>query len=107
MKNKATPGPWSVSNYFSGDERLKLDDYNVNTSDGVTVAQCGASEENSRLIAAAPELLEALKGFVVQTQGRFLEHSNEHSARVNAIAAITKAEGGDECAEDLYVMDGK
>lgn len=73
------------------------------------------SEEQEKLIAAAPELLEALKGFVIlYKQGQLvLEGDDDGNDPIvaNALAVIAKATGGQlvlECDDDgneLWVID--
>lgn len=94
--NKHTPGPWTISD--------ESDDFWMTViANGKIVANvnpetfysgvCDLVEmpvnENARLIAAAPELLEALKEIVS------LEHSpmNFGVARTIARSAIAKARG--------------
>ena len=55
MRTKHTPGPWHATS-----------DLRIRTKDGVNVSQClttystlNQSDANARLIAAAPDLLEA------------------------------------------------
>ena len=79
------PGKWAYS-FESVDPEWAV----VTTSDGTVIANVnahGRQEENARLIAAAPELLEALQ-FI-------REHGEEFSelAAKKAIAAINKATG--------------
>lgn len=68
MSTKHTPGPWSAYNKFSG---LTLSNWRVSEGNstpgigiGVAIMSGNRSDEieqaNARLIAAAPELLEAL-----------------------------------------------
>jgi hypothetical protein len=91
--SKHTPGPWTQDKY--GD----VTDASGQTIRVEGVALTGRSTEesraNARLIAAAPELLEALQamvkefGFdVVHPQG--LVHDEPHAIR-SAIKAIAKA----------------
>lgn len=68
MSSKHTPGPWQLA------EKYNCKD--VRAVDGPYVADCNASaaidwrtkEANARLIAAAPELLEALSRAVRETE---------------------------------------
>lgn len=76
MENKHTP--WTVTKY--GYEK-----YSVNGVNGVEVCST-YSEYHARLIAAAPELLEALE-LVVKRCG---PHSSDGAI---ALAAIAKARG--------------
>ena len=99
---KHTPGPWAVD---ENDHQWITAD-----CDGLIVAEIpyGEGEEtdrhheindaNARLIAAAPELLEALRDMVRINQnkeGYFRGHSHAESGSVyeQARAAIAKAEG--------------
>jgi hypothetical protein len=84
-----TDGPWEVSLYNSADERLGLGEYNVNTSDGMTVAQCGVSKANAQLIATAPEMLIAIK----KAHEMLTTHLNINGALYVLSNAINKAEG--------------
>lgn len=92
-----TPGPWQRLRTVS-DKIVIISDHpaasyfhiaEMGTHDGDEVAQ-----ENARLIAAAPELLEALKGII---EGGNLDHGTYWQVDVSDIdkarAAITKAEG--------------
>jgi hypothetical protein len=83
-----TPGPWThevhqLSEGFSGI---------VYAANGMRVGTDHLSEDDARLIAASPDLLEACKALV-----RFVDsHGSEHINRVPfaaARAAIAKAEG--------------
>ncbi|HGP1135696.1 TPA: hypothetical protein ACLF0I_003535 [Pseudomonas aeruginosa] len=67
---KHTPGPWEIERYSDGliqivgDVRIVSDDEeNVTT---VVEAVARGDEANARLIAAAPELLEALQVCIQQ-----------------------------------------
>ena len=114
--SKHTPGPWRVSN-----ENLKIikrDFREIGCNDGELIAStCGhpdsgfyPSEEqaiaNAQLIAAAPELLDALRWYEAQAKnmGKAAIHSDSktllsimHEVAVDygkrARAAITKATG--------------
>lgn len=88
---KHTPEPWSVSSdrYIVGpDLELIADCYNESPTDAI----------NARLIAAAPNLLAALKECVTET-GAARERSHEYAERriqyINATAraAIAKTTG--------------
>jgi hypothetical protein len=95
--SKHTPGPWEVDSNAQG-ELL------VMSRDGAAIAvvPVGAygrserSQPNARLIAAAPELLEALRHVMqaldLVTPGRAADSPAARSLRV-ATAAIAKAEG--------------
>ena len=56
---KGTPGPWKIGNYPDNDVVFGPDGHGVAWIEDTT-ASC-EEEANARLIAAAPELLEALR----------------------------------------------
>lgn len=76
-----TPGPWRAVKTAHG----PIDVFDARDHDVVTVY--GGRMGNARLIAAAPELLEALKAMVLNDRHTYRDC---HKA---AVAAITKAEG--------------
>lgn len=93
---KHTPGPWYVLRgqrnisirHKTGDKRLPM--VNVASVRGNLPDDCpyGSSKANASLIAAAPDLLEALKAMTEQT------NSTELAAACDkARAAIAKATG--------------
>jgi len=59
-----TPGPWSVEKYKEPYNN-HLYTYHVLNEESLIVAKCGTGDfeipDNARLIAAAPEMLEALE----------------------------------------------
>lgn len=94
-----TPGPWRASqgtsaprmaHVWSPDERIIADVWNVPHTQG---AQALA---DARLIAAAPELLQALKGIVALWDHHAVAHGDSaiYPLHQAARAAIDKATGG-------------
>ena len=86
--NKHTPGPWkttkeSTRNQFVTDTKIRSADDSV-----VCVLHCNG-EANARLIAAAPEMLEALEYIVAWNSGEW----SAEKARDMAKSAIAKARG--------------
>jgi hypothetical protein len=82
MENKHTPGPWHDRVNEFGQQCI----YNPDT----WVATC-KTPANARLIAAAPEMLEAIRAILFQViQGKVLERD---ACITQARAAIAKAEG--------------
>lgn len=92
-----TPGPWSV--YEDEDEPTlvvgheKMPSYHIPLW-GRVLSETPPTEEdraNARLIAAAPDMLDALKAYIAA------DESGDHDSFVNAYegarAAIAKAEG--------------
>lgn len=89
--NKHTPGPWKAGEM--GDRFIVFVDDGTNTS--TTIADEIKDEEDARLIAASPELLDALVGllnmpeFDGTPEASLLRRDSKRAAR----AAIAKAEG--------------
>lgn len=89
-----TPGPWRVERDGDVVDEYKLVDwpYLIRAADGTKVCnlvECETSEEDARLIAAAPDLYAALKAI--------LDPDKEGDIDM-AMAAIRKAEGGARAA---------
>lgn len=89
--SETTPGPWRVSHHphdgvFAGSEIV----CRCYSSAAIPISQ---SEANARLIAAAPELLDAA-GRVLSVMERGSTITNEFWAAFSALnAAIAKAKG--------------
>lgn len=79
--SKYTSGPWSA--------RYVEEEHAWRISDGYSEIGMGFGPANARLIASAPELLDALRGVLSVADRK----TNEFDA---ARAAIAKAEGRDE-----------
>lgn len=61
MNTKYTPGPWSIDTYRPGDKELFISDAGATIDiDDCTVEERAERFANADLIAAAPDLLEAL-----------------------------------------------
>lgn len=91
---KHTPGPWHVS-----DPRPYASTHCVDVIGGLSlVAQCVPQSErntekaNARLIAAAPDLLAALKGLLGDRTLAGMDKMEQEEIDA-ALAAIAKAEG--------------
>lgn len=90
MEKKHTPGPWKTQMHIS------LDRMEIRDANGRRIAECAmvfpmsakTHEANASLIAAAPELLDALR-MVIAHDGR-LTGADWDTIR----AAVDKAEGG-------------
>lgn len=88
-----TPGPWSCAQVWRGPEtkvHAEVDGRRVALAEVFTMQSAGEKEANAKLIAAAPELLKALKAL---RERYVLTFGNSGIEAVNARAAITKAEG--------------
>src|SRR4051812_37285483 len=100
--SKHTPGPWVIWNKRAGNgsiqyiQALGADEYLAQVFGGSLPAE--TVQANGRLIAAAPELLGAIKEFL-RCAPAFLETSDKceiddyASAIRGAASAIAKAEG--------------
>ncbi len=88
---KWTPGPWTTD--LGPNESAEI----CMAPDGELIADCylmttgnGSGHANARLIAAAPELYEALQAFV---NWRYAEDPDDGSVTDAAYAALAKARG--------------
>ena len=98
MSTQHTPGPWAVSpdHIF----RNQADIFEIHWSAiGECIAECVHGEANARLIAAAPELLEALKEYIAAGENS-VTATDDVAAMIRfgeankaALAAIAKATG--------------
>jgi len=96
--NKFAAGPWKVvadERYDRFAEADRIVGYDIKSADGEIVGSEGISGDseinlaNARLIAAAPDLLEALSE-IINDGGKFvMTHETHRKAR----AAIAKARG--------------
>ena len=85
-ESKHTPGPWS---YLP--RHIAESEPEVRAPAGWLIC-CTAGDEDARLIAAAPELLEALKAIAALSPAEWGEQGI-YMARSLANLAIAKAEG--------------
>ena len=98
MSNKHTPGPWLIET-FTRPNRGEVTQVSAFSEDGNRILCCDVQSfkkiEDSRLIAAAPELLEALHLAVKMAETGMCDF-NPHDEYVmnKARAAIAKAAGG-------------
>lgn len=91
--NKHTPGPWNATKFnpVTGD----IDDCYLYVEPGIAVIERNVrgrdqhDTANSRLLAAAPDLLEALSE-IINDGGKFVMTNETHR---KARAAIAKARG--------------
>lgn len=88
MEAKHTAGPWEAVSNLVRTARTP-------TGGGFLVAECpaniGSRLEDARLIAAAPELLEALTRLSAQCERLRLPGQRQTDAEANALAVIAKA----------------
>ena len=95
MKTKHTPGPWTVGPWFDNDGQPEIIIEHVtphgNLVPAVALGGLVGQEANARLIAAAPELLDALRG-LLRCMADDEEYGPDHRVTI-ARAAIAKATG--------------
>lgn len=84
-----TPGPW-----FANHGAVNAQDVPIALADDYSKSQ-SEREANARLIAAAPDMLAALRGIFVHLAAEAADTHRGHviAALETARAAITKAEG--------------
>ena len=85
---KHTPGPWQWTQHF--DPTISIYKDGFGTLARLYDSAAGTGKANARLIAAAPDLLEALVQFVDEFYGCY---ADGEPAMIKARAAITKATG--------------
>ena len=86
--SKHTPGPWQV-------EHGGVNSFDV-WLEGWKVPKLTENEANGRLIAAAPDMLAALKGLRCIMSETRCECDDCLASKASAYAAIAKAEGKHE-----------
>jgi hypothetical protein len=94
-----TPGPWEW--YFRLGKNLESDCGVFHDDNGKAYSVCRCPryqgekqwEDDARLIAAAPDLLEALKGELAEGRSDCNDRRCGACSRCRSYAAITKAEG--------------
>ena len=96
MTHSHTPGPWEVSKHGTPESHPQYGIYAGSKNDHVIVKGDNATTD-ARLIAAAPELLEALKLVVSSLDYWFKRYDDPEGAKSEmmnrARAAIAKATG--------------
>jgi hypothetical protein len=92
MKAKYTAGPWTTGRSIL--DRWRIEEDNC---DGKAIATGIANEANARLIAAAPDLLEALMAALerIPNEHDFDHTPSDDAVRDQARAAVAKATGGE------------
>lgn len=99
IEAKHTPGPWAVTDCAIGGPSVtagKSVIADIRTFGGVHAngEQNTKTLANASLIAAAPDLLDALKALTHSLDVEDLVHDDQRSSFAAAIAAIDKATGG-------------
>ena len=89
-----TPGPWRIEPAVPG-EASGVHVFAGCATDGdlVTIADFIENEANARLIAAAPDLLDALRAFCGDYECTPLQIPEIQAAYRHALTVIAKAEG--------------
>lgn len=86
-----TPGPWHNLQGFNKEGLFVCEEIEPNICEMTSSRSIEETQANARLIAAAPELLEALKGMLEWS--RRVTVSNPGMEPAKALQAIAKAEG--------------
>lgn len=101
--SKHTPGPWNIFHGgLKGDDGFSVGSDNIQAERVKVVAECWPCtivdnqhrdelRANARLIAAAPELLEALQAIIFKAGDLLLEHGWTHEVQ-NAVEALQKVD---------------
>ena len=90
--SKHTPGPWQWTQHFDPTISIYKDGFGQIAR--LYDSSAGTGKANARLIAAAPDLLDALKALTHSLDVEDLVHDDQRSSFAAAIAAIAKATGG-------------
>ena len=90
-KQTHTPGPWTLRNHPKGG--YNIGDNNGDTSFARISDHWNNYEADARLIAAAPDLLEAVKRLIKDLEPAYMPGSIPGSIEAGC-AAIAKVEGG-------------
>ena len=88
--SKHTPGPWNLYPNNASDWVVRK--MFPNGQESHEIARCQSGMDNARLIAAAPDLLEALQAMLEQFT-KTPSTLKDSEARCKAHAAIAKAMG--------------
>ena len=100
MSSKHTPGPWRIEKDGSAENNNEVNV--VNGADGTMIVYGQANDADARLIAAAPDLLDALQYLAYEFRSvvnsefathRYPDPAKDDPAYLKAIAAIAKAIG--------------
>ena len=97
-EGKHTPGPWNLQLGTAGDWRVDRSTSEWNICGRLSTVEHMERESfaNAHLIAAAPDLLEALEDARAQLEAYEEELSGEHFNDTRINAAIAKAKGEDQ-----------
>ena len=97
MSEQHTPGPWKLHHPTPHDFRILAPSGEAPTTIArLAVAQAGTSRRvnaNARLIAAAPELLEACRGIMYAFDGEHIDAGEWHAEIDELRAAIAATTG--------------
>jgi hypothetical protein len=86
-----TPGPWRVEKDGSAEHHNEANV--INGADGTLIVYGQVGDADARLIAAAPEMLEALNEIASWGDGEVGPHMDEPDAAHIARTAIAKVTG--------------
>lgn len=102
-KHKHTPGPWRAHFYDDGSDTFDIVQFDDDgygpaliEAAGMVCADDHENQANARLIAAAPQLLEACKALLADAEvrkGAYLWTGSEVSTIRSAVMAAEEGEG--------------
>lgn len=80
-QNKHTPGPWTIHNGGSSEYYIKADNWVIAETCKSHATMSSTESANAHLIAAAPDMLEALEGAVERLRSAWaaIEHLRDHA----------------------------
>ena len=106
MTNKHTPGPWEATVTGNSGGPHWEDVYEVNSDNGMRRVAEYMSEADAKLIAAAPDLLAALRPFALMTDenedkvhGVYIDARGVVRAKGSLLAALDRARAAIAAAE--------
>ena len=102
LEQTHTPGPWEASTHPANDPEYchvwakgrGSDIALVVRADNESMINVGSAEANAHLMAAAPEMLAALKEIARWCSGEYCAETPMLGAAMKVFRAIKKAEGG-------------
>ena len=91
MNTPHTPGPWNISNSASPAHSPQFGIYAEGERNNLAIVYNDNAEANARLIAAAPDLLAALKDLLDYEDDRPGKGTRGAEVYRAAVSAVTKA----------------
>src|SRR6185369_9018222 len=96
-KHRPRPGPWAAVKLTSGW-------YGIDANETGSPICTTPRQSDARLIAAAPDMLEALRALVASLEWETKRSGTTYAGFEDAQAAIRKAEGGGSDGESSHCL---